>query len=76
MIDEELIIKLLEDVNRKCILIIDEEFIIDVVFNLTRKYTDIEEYWVYERSKLESRFLLKSVCLIDKIRHAHSNQER
>jgi hypothetical protein len=27
-----------------------------VVFNLTRKYTDIEEYWVYERSKLESRF--------------------
>ena len=56
MIDVKLIVKLLEDVNRKCILIIDEEFIIDVVFNLTRKYTDIEEYWVYERSKLENRF--------------------
>ena len=38
MIDEELIVKLLEDVNRKCILIIDEEFIIDVVFNLTKIY--------------------------------------
>ena len=56
MIDVKLIVKLLEDVNRKCILIIDEEFIIDVVFNLTRKYTNIERYWVYERSKLESRF--------------------
>ena len=56
MIGVKLIVKLLEDVNRKCILIIDEEFIIDVVFNLTREYTDIERYWVYERSKLEHRF--------------------
>ena len=36
MIDEELIVKLLEEVNKKCILNIRKIF--DVVFNLTKIY--------------------------------------